>query len=452
MDLKGAFNLIFFRPDDAGLLAVELGDGLTMISLVGSFGHTVTPFAFDVISRTILSDVKSGIKGCAEMCCDDVMGACAESERVHDMGWTRECIEGLLGPNSVAENKSFYGRRLDFIGWSVDLDEMSLGIARHNFLKTFYGFIMAREQRYLSVREMMKLASWASRYSLVCRYMRPFCSFLYSVSVGYENLETQISISDDLRVVMDLWVMFLLLMVLEPLSFRRPIRSFGSLRALVMVNLDASLRGLGLIVSLIEYLRDEKTESGWRRKETVVAVVGYDFVFDLGTDSGFQNSVEFIAIVAAVMLLTSLGFRGWSVLIQGDNTSSLSWAAGEKSRAGRSLAAAILFMQLQQCNEIPIAEAEHIAGGIVQSDPLSRGVSPQALGYLPEVIYDLRENPSIDNMITRVNPSRNVSLGDDLADLWQSIRSCIETLTSIQGGWTFPRRESFFRRESGVAW
>jgi len=34
MDLKGAFNLIFFRPEDAGLLAVELGDGLTMISLV----------------------------------------------------------------------------------------------------------------------------------------------------------------------------------------------------------------------------------------------------------------------------------------------------------------------------------------------------------------------------------------------------------------------------------
>ena len=46
MDLKGAFNLIFFRPEDAGLLAVELSDGLTMISLVGSFGHTGTPFCF----------------------------------------------------------------------------------------------------------------------------------------------------------------------------------------------------------------------------------------------------------------------------------------------------------------------------------------------------------------------------------------------------------------------
>jgi hypothetical protein len=105
MDLKGAFNLIFFRPEDAGLLAVELIDGLTMISLVGSFGHTGTPFAFDVISRTILADVKSGIKGDAEMCCDDVMGACSSLERSQDMAVTRNCIEGLLGMDSVAENK-----------------------------------------------------------------------------------------------------------------------------------------------------------------------------------------------------------------------------------------------------------------------------------------------------------------------------------------------------------
>jgi hypothetical protein len=107
MDLKGAFDLIFFRPDAAGLLTVPLGDGLMMVSLVGSFGHTVTPYAFDVISRTILADVKSGVKGGAEMCCDDVMGACAASERAHDMDWTRLVIEKLLGPAAVADDKKF---------------------------------------------------------------------------------------------------------------------------------------------------------------------------------------------------------------------------------------------------------------------------------------------------------------------------------------------------------
>ena len=439
MDLKGAFNLIFFRPDVAGLLTVPLGDGLMMVSLVGSFGHSVTPYAFDVISRTILADVKSGVKGDAEMCCDDVMGACAASERVHDMDWTRLVIERLLGPAAVADDKSFFGRRLDFIGWSVDLDNMSLGIARHNFLKTVYGFITAREQVHLPVRGLMKLASWSSRYSTVCRYMRPFSSFLYSVSRGYTNLETQIKVSDDLRVVIDLWVMFLLLMELEPDSFRRSINTFTLKHSNVMINLDASLKGIGLIVSLITPHDDEEAGPRARTEGTVIAVVGYDFSFDLGDDSGYQNAVEFIAIVTACLLLTSLGFRGSNVLIQGDNTSALSWAGNEKFRAGRSMAAAILFMQLQQCNEIPIVDTEHIAGEINPSDPLSRGSTPQDLGYSPDVTYDLRDNPSIDRLITGMNPSMELSLSDGLATTWQTNFHGIEELTSATGGWSHRR-------------
>ena len=99
------------------------------------------------------------------------------------------------------------------------------------------------------------------------------------------------------------------------------------------------------------------------------------------------------------------------------------------------MAAAILFMQLQQCNEIPIAGTEHIAGAINPSDPLSRGRSPEELGYAPEVIYDFRNNPSIDSLITRLNPTREVCLRDDLANLWQANQSCIDTLKGTGGGW-----------------
>jgi len=265
--------------------------------------------------------------------------------------------------------------------------------------------------------------------------MRPFCSFLYSLTVGYSNLETQIAASDDLHAVIDLWVMFLLLMETEPLSFRRSISTFGVCSYRLMVNLDASLTGLGLIVSLVDYHSNEEAGTMEREEIAIVAVVGYDFAFDLGDDSGFQNTVEFIAIVSASLLLTSLGMRGESVLVQGDNTSSLSWVKDERFRAGRSMAAAILFMQLQQCNEIPIAGTEHIAGAINPSDPLSRGRSPEELGYAPEVIYDFRNNPSIDSLITRLNPTREVCLRDDLANLWQANQSCIDTLKGTGGGW-----------------
>ena len=236
--------------------------------------------------------------------------------------------------------------------------------------------------------------------------------------------------------VVDLWVMLLLLMEVKPAMFRRSISTLGLFIARYMVNLDASLKGLGLIVSLVSYHRNEEAGTRERKEGPVIAAVGYDFTFDLGDDSGFQNTVEFIAIVSASLLLTSLGLRGESVLIQGDNTSSLAWALGEKFRAGRSMAAAILFMQLQQCNEISIAGTEHIAGEVNPSDPLSRGKSPHELGYPPEVIYDLRDNPSIDTLITRMNPALTVNLRDDLSDLWQINQSCIDALKGTGGGWT----------------
>ena len=58
MDLKGAYNLIFFKASDAGLLAMELRNGLTTISMVGTFGWAGTPFAFDAVSRTIVKLVQ----------------------------------------------------------------------------------------------------------------------------------------------------------------------------------------------------------------------------------------------------------------------------------------------------------------------------------------------------------------------------------------------------------
>ena len=63
MDLLVAYNLVFFKASDAELLAMELSDSLTAISMVGHFGWMPlgTPFAFDVpvVSRTIIDLIQS---------------------------------------------------------------------------------------------------------------------------------------------------------------------------------------------------------------------------------------------------------------------------------------------------------------------------------------------------------------------------------------------------------
>ena len=446
MDLKGAFNLIFFRACDAGLLAMEMANGLTMISIVGSFGHTATPFGFDVVSRTILHDVRAGSMGGACICCDDVMGACAVWEAKHDMDHTRVCIEALCGSQSVAEDKSeLIGTRgkIDFIGWSMDLSLEVLGIARHNVLKTFYGFCCARSEKYLSVRTLQKLASWSTRYSLVCRYMRPFTTSIYAYSAGYGNLETQVEVTNDLRLVISLWVMFLLLMELEPSKFNRSLHSFEAHSTSLHGNLDASLTGFGLIASRINRSGDDDmmVETGVGSPSvtlSTIAVIGHAFPFDLGGDSSYQNTAEFIAEVMMMALLTSLGYRGESVTIQGDSTTALAWASKESFRGGRSTWASVFWIQVQGQNELPVDDTEHLKGKLnVDSDDLSRGVTPRELGVPERFCFDLADNPTLVALLASFDPTVPVNLQSDLQARWAQNQAWIDILRGPGGGWTF---------------
>ena len=77
---------------------------------------------------------------------------------------------------------------------------------------------------------------------------------------------------------------------------------------------------------------------------SIVAVVGQAFPFDLEGASSYQNTAEVNAEVMLIALLTSLDFHGESVTIQGDSTTSLSWASKERFRGGRSTWASVFWI------------------------------------------------------------------------------------------------------------
>jgi len=52
-DLKGAFTLLCFHPSQSRLFALGLACGLTTICPCGNFGWVGTPYAFNVVSRTL---------------------------------------------------------------------------------------------------------------------------------------------------------------------------------------------------------------------------------------------------------------------------------------------------------------------------------------------------------------------------------------------------------------
>ena len=75
-DLKGAFNLLWWRTEDAPLFSVELSGDLTIVFLCGTFGYTGMPGAFQVVTRALKHEMKVRAPGRSNMYVDDLMGGC----------------------------------------------------------------------------------------------------------------------------------------------------------------------------------------------------------------------------------------------------------------------------------------------------------------------------------------------------------------------------------------
>jgi hypothetical protein len=120
---------------------MTLNHFITIISLVGNFGWTGTPFAFAVISRSLLFAIRKRINGLVDICTDDLCGVCLAEDFDSTLAIVREIIMALLGPNSINKKKTHSGRRATMVGWYIDLDTKLVTMAEHNLLRTFYDFL-----------------------------------------------------------------------------------------------------------------------------------------------------------------------------------------------------------------------------------------------------------------------------------------------------------------------
>ena len=123
----------------------------------------------------------------------------------------------------------------------------------------------------------------------------------------------------------------------------------------IFANIDACLQGVGNIVLPLSTSTQDIPR--------VLYVLGYKTPFPgVGVDSGYQNSMEFIAVVILLALLASHGYRDQSIILQGDNTTSLAWCALEKFRGKRCLVAAIAYIRLSMASGLVFSETRHLAG------------------------------------------------------------------------------------------
>jgi hypothetical protein len=139
-DLKGAFTLLCFHPYQSCLFALGLACGLTTICPCGNFGWVGTPYAFNVVSRTLDVITAHTIEGAGVWYVDDLNACSNRRTYVEDMSRVDDEVRTLLGPESMAAEKDKSGRQLDMIGWLIDLDAQLVTISDRNFNKTLHAF------------------------------------------------------------------------------------------------------------------------------------------------------------------------------------------------------------------------------------------------------------------------------------------------------------------------
>jgi len=438
-DLSKAFTLLSFSADSVELTASELyqptWDPLTpeqarlmddllrslrdqfgiqesappahsswsMVYHTGSFGLRILPFMFGVVSRFLLFLLAVALWGYAAAYVDDFLIVTLSSHLAHDQAVLCEVISLLLGPNAVEWAKFHAGRKNEWVGWEIDLDTRLVSLGRRNLLKVLYGFFSFDVNTHIQGRHLLKLASWASRYTTVLQMLTPFTNLLYAQTNGLRNLDSYVRLTEPTQIAIWIWRATLLELILKPTSFCRPLDSFRTEDPHYLIEYDSSLEGTGLLIEplppcgVVGSL--PPTLCGQSR-----------FPFSCSGDSSFQNTAELIPVAIGCLELARRGIKHARLALRGDSRTSLAWSLAGNFTGGLCCRTSIVLTQLAVHFDLSIVSAEHIPGDENHTcDALSRfRTSPEILGY------------SIENTV----PSGDTSLTAEL------LRLCDPTLAS----------------------
>jgi hypothetical protein len=161
-----------------------------------------------------------------------------------DIDLTRVICTSLLGPTSVDDGKTEQGRRLDVIGYVIDLDTQRVSIWRKNLLSAPHGFITADINGSMTQRVAQRLASQASQ---ICRVMRRLCRALNRLIAGCTSVYAPFPIPVQAKIAIKSWQAMLCLVCYDETTFTRTLDSFLPSPPSVTAEFDSSFSGAGVI-------------------------------------------------------------------------------------------------------------------------------------------------------------------------------------------------------------
>ena len=435
-DLSKAFTLLSFSPDSVELTASELyqpswdalseeqralldsllaqlpsnptsPDGAprswSMLYHTGSFGLRLLPFVFGVVSRFLLFLLYVAIWGYINAYVDDFMGVTLCELLSHDIAAICEVVSLLLGPHAVEWSKWFAGRQIEWIGWHIDLDSRRVSFGRRNFLKVLHGFFSFNETKHVQGRHVLKLASWASRYTTVLRSLSPFTNILYSQVSGLRNIDAFILLDEPTIITIWLWRAILLQLAAHPIVFSRPLDSFSAEDPHFEVEYDSCLSGQGLIIDPLD------VES---LSPPVPLLVdphcGQSLLpWSCGTNSAYQNTAELCPAALGLAVLAQLGVRHARISLRGDSKTSLAWSKSGRFTGSLCTRTAVIMMLIAVEYDLTIVETTHIPGdenGVC--DDLSRfRTTPALLGFSAQHTIDFVGNTTLAGLLKLCDPT-----------------------------------------------
>jgi hypothetical protein len=332
MDLRGAYTLLSVKEEDVHLMAAEMSEEKIVFFFCGIFGWCGTPAAFQVATRAITFEVNKHISGKMKMYVDDMLGVSLKKKVEEDVRIASSICCRLFQSDCIEQSKTEIGRRVEVIGYVIDLTSKLVSVARKNYHRVIYGLSCVDLTGPVTVKTMQKLGSWISRYSEIVRELKPLARLIHQSYAGkFEFASFRLGPSV-IRAVQIFRCVFLLAMLHED-RFTRSLQSFQKTEPQMIIEFDASLNGGGI-------LWFEKCPDGSERCLGTAAVNFSSLKF--GSDSSFQNATEFITAVLGLVVARRLVENLTCVDFRGDSKTALSWLKTKRFKTDIALNTTII--------------------------------------------------------------------------------------------------------------
>jgi hypothetical protein len=439
-DVRAAYTLLWIIPEHVPLFVTELTEELSVVHFAGTFGASVTPFAFHVVSGALSHEISRVIKGLALIYTDDVIGVTLRKHLASDTALVRGKIDGLLGPGAAERDKSDWGRRLDILGWGIDLDTQQVFVAERNVRRAIAGFLsIDPDVDKLSVPEMQALASWAERYGLVFPSMAPFQRALHANYLGRgARPGGRHSIRPAAAASITAWAGALCLLTTDEATFARRLDSFALTPDTLLLEFDGSLRGAGLRVF--------DTREG---RESLIGVACVPLT-SLQLDetpgeehaSSNQNASEAIAAVTGLVLVALAVGRSSidsTIALRGDSATVLSWLDREriKARSDRCLPAMFVLAALMRAMKLTLGTTSHLTSAENHAcDRLSRSaVVPPDLIESPDQDWSEQAGDHLmEKAVALCDPTLPLGTQADILQHFQAAHNWARSLRELVEG------------------